>query len=138
MASPFITTNIHPQSLGSNQSLRVLANLQSMDLNKVADTVVPIINSNSCSPLYIVATNASTSLTTAVFRIYTGPGATGTLIASMAAGVLTASDVVYFNTTSVFPSPQLNVAKLYFRCFTAQGAPATADFWLYGWDFTVV
>ena len=51
MANPGPATTVanHPQVLGSNQALRLLASAQSVSLAVTGDTVLPVLNSSSSS-----------------------------------------------------------------------------------------
>ena len=60
---PASSTQNHPQTLSSNQALRLLGSAQSINCNVVGDTVIPITNTSSYIILYVIATNASVSYT---------------------------------------------------------------------------
>ena len=87
--------------------------------------------------------NASTSLTTATASVYTatgGSGGSGTaLVADAALSALTVATsnlqmtVAAAGTNTVWNQATLGTANfLYVRCGTAQGAAATADFYIWG------
>ena len=78
-------------------------------------------------------TNASVDLTTAQLAVYTGPGATGTAVKTAYAltGNTTAAKVIVTAATS---TDAITSDNLYIRCTTAQGAAATADVFIYGYD----
>lgn len=132
---PANTTTIHPSGLATNQALRLLAYYPSMNLNAVDDSIAKIINSGNISGVSVIVANASVDLTTAQLAIYTGPAATGTAVKSAYAltGNSTSAKVV---TTAVTSTDAITGTKLYFRCTTAQGAAATADVYLYGYDLS--
>jgi hypothetical protein len=121
--------------LASNQALRLIASAQSVNLNAVADTIAPILVAGSVSVQSIIVANASTSLTTAQIAVYTGAGATGTAVKSAYAvsGNTAAAKVVVTAATS---NDAVTSTPLYVRCTTAQGAAATADVFIYGYDLT--
>jgi hypothetical protein len=133
---PASTQTNHPSNLATNQALRLLASAQGVNLNSVADTVASMVNdSGNVSVQSIIVANASVDLTTAQLAVYTGPGATGTAIKT--AYALTgnsASDKVVI--TAATDTDAITVDQLYIRCTTAQGAAATADVFLYGYDLT--
>jgi len=133
---PASTQTAHPSNLATNQALRLLASAQGVNLNSVGDTVANIVNRlGNISVQSVIVANASVDLTTAELAVYTGPGATGTAVKS--AYALTgnsASDKVVI--TAATDTDALTVDKLYIRCTTAQGAAATADVFLYGYDLT--
>lgn len=133
---PASTQTNHPSPLATNQALRLLASVQGVNLNQVGDTVAKLLNdSGNVSVQSIIVTNASVDLTTAQLAVYTGPGATGTAIKSAYAltGNSTSAKVVVTAATS---TDAIDVSQLYVRCTTAQGAAATADVFIYGYDLT--
>ena len=132
---PASTQTNHPSNLATNQAYRLLASAQGVNLNSVADTVAAIVNSSSYSVQDIIVANASINLTTAQLAVYSGPGATG--VAVKTAYALTgnsASDKVVV--TAASDTDSLTGDNLYIRCTTAQGAAATADVYIYGYDLT--
>ena len=137
MANPGAATTVtnHPSNLATNQALRLIASAQSVDLNTVGDTIAPILVAGRVSVQSIIVTNASVSLTTAQLAVNTGAGATGTAVKSAYAlsGNTAASTVVVTAATS---TAAITSTPLYLRCTTAQGAAATADIFVYGYDLT--
>ncbi len=132
---PASTQTNHPSNLATNQAYRLLASAQGVNLNSVADTVAAVVNSSSYSVQDIIVANASVNLTTAQLAVYSGPGATG--VAVKTAYALTgnsASDKVVV--TAANDTDSLTGDNLYIRCTTAQGAAATADVYIYGYDLT--
>lgn len=133
---PASTQTNHPSNLATNQALRLLASAQGVNLNSVADTVASMVNdSGSVSVQSIIVANASVDLDTAQMAVYTGAGATGTAIKSAYAlsGNSSSAKVVVTAATS---TDAIDVDKLYIRCTTVQGAAATADVFIYGYDLT--
>ena len=133
---PATTTTIHPQSITSNQAIRLLAVATGVNVNATGDqAVLPIINSTNYSVSNVVFTNASTSLTTAAAGLFTAPSAGGTaLVANAALSGLTASTVVSQRT--VASTATQSAQNLYLNVGTAQGAAATMDVYVYGYDFS--
>ena len=129
------TTSSRPSNLATNQALRLIASAQGVNLNTVGDTVANILVSGRVSVQSIIVTNASTDLTTAQLAVYTGPSAGGTAVKSAYAltGNTTASKTVVTAATS---TDAITSTPLYIRCTTAQGAAATADVFIYGYDLT--
>jgi hypothetical protein len=129
------TTSNHPSNLATNQALRLIASAQSVNLNSVGDTVANILVSGRVSVQSIIVTNASVDLTTAQLAVYTAPAAGGTAVKSAYAltGNTTAAKAVVTAATSTDAITGLN---LYIRNTTAQGAAATADVFIYGYDLT--
>ena len=133
---PASSTTNHPSNLATNQALRLLASAQTVNLNAVGDTIARLLNdSGFVSVQSIIVANASIDLTTAQLAVYTGPGATGTAIKSAYAltGNSTSAKVVVTAATS---TDAIDVSELYIRCTTAQGAAATANVFIYGYDLT--
>ena len=125
----------HPQVLATNQALRLLAVATGVNANATGDTVLPILDSSSYSVKFVVATNASTSLTTAAAGLFTAPAAGGTaIVANAALSALTGSTVVSERT--VASTAAQTGQNLYVNVGTAQGAAATFDIYVYGYDFT--
>jgi hypothetical protein len=123
----------HPTNLATNQALRLIASAQGVNLNAVGDTLAPIFAAGDVSVQSIIVTNASISLTTAQLAVYTGPGATGTTVKSAYAlsGNTSSATVVVTAATS---TDAITSGNLYIRNTTAQGAAATADVFIYGYD----
>ena len=133
---PASTTTSHPSGLDTNQALRLLASAEGVNLNAVADTVANIVNaSGKVSVASIIVPNASIDLTTAQLAVYTGPAASGTAVKTAYAlsGNSSSAKVVVTAATS---TDLVTGGKLYLRCTTAQGAAATADIFVYGYDLS--
>ena len=127
----------HPQVLATNQAVRLLAVYQGVNANATGDTVLPILDSSSYSVKFVVATNASTSLTAAYAGVFTAPNAGGTaIVANAALSALTGSTVVSERT--VASTAAQTGQNLYVNVGTAQGAAATFDIYVYGYDFTAL
>ena len=133
---PATTTTIHPQNVTSNQAIRLLAVATGVNVNATGDqATLQIINSTNYSVSNVVFTNASTSLTTAAAGLFTAPSAGGTAIVSNAAlTALTGSTVVSQRT--VASTAIQSAQNLYLNVGTAQGAAATMDVYVYGYDFS--
>jgi hypothetical protein len=133
---PASSTTNHPSNLATNQALRLLASAQAVNLNAVGDTVAKLLNdSGFVSVQAIIVANASVDLDTAELAVYTGAGATGTAIKTAYAlsGNSSSAKVVITAATS---TDAIDVSELYIRCTTAQGAAATANVFIYGYDLT--
>lgn len=132
---PAVTSSAHPQLVGTNQALRLLAVYQGVNANVTGDTVLPIINSTTYSVKNVVFTNASISLTTAAAGVFTAPSAGGTgIVANAALSALTGPTVVSERT--VASTAAQTGQNLYVNVGTAQGAAATFDVYVYGYDLT--
>jgi hypothetical protein len=137
MANPGPATTVanHPSNLASNQAIRLLASFQGVNVNATGDTVLPVINTNSYGVSNVIFTNASVSLTTAAAGLFTAPSAGGTgIVANAALSAMTASTVVSQRTVA---STALQTGQnLYLNVGTAQGAAATMDVYVYGYDLS--
>lgn len=133
---PASTTTIHPQNVTSNQAIRLLAVATSVNVNATGDqATLQIINSTNYSVSNVVFTNASTSLTTAAAGLFTSPSGGGTaIVANAALSALTGSTVVSQRT--VASTATQSGQNLYLNVGTAQGASATMDVYVYGYDFS--
>jgi len=137
MANPGPATTVtnHPSNLATNQAIRLLASFQGVNVNATGDTVLPVINTDRYSVSNVVFTNASTSLTTALAGVFTAPSAGGTgIVANAALSALTGSTVVSQRT--VASTAAQTGQNLYVNVGTAQGAAATMDVFVYGYDLT--
>jgi hypothetical protein len=137
MANPGPATTVtnHPSNLASNQAIRLLASFQGVNVNATGDTVLPVINTDRYSVSNVVFTNASVSLTTALAGVFTAPSAGGTgIVANAALSAMTASTVVSQRT--VASTAAQTGQNLYVNVGTAQGAAATMDVFVYGYDLT--
>jgi hypothetical protein len=132
---PATTVSNHPIQLGTNQAIRLLASFQSVNVNATGDTVLPILDTSSYSVSNVIFTNASISLTTAAAGVFTAPSAGGTgIVANAALSALTGSTIVSQRT--VASTAALSGPNLYLNVGTAQGAAATMDVFVYGYDLT--
>jgi hypothetical protein len=108
-----------------------------VNVNATGDAVnLKIANATNWSVSNVVFTNASISLTTAAAGLFTAPSAGGTaIVANAALSALTASTVVSQRTVA---STAIQTGdNLYVNVGTAQGAAATMDVYVYGYDFSV-
>jgi len=133
---PATTTTIHPQNVASNQAIRLLAVATGVNVNATGDqAVLQVLNTTNYSVSNVVFTNASTSLTTAAAGLFTAPSAGGTaIVANAALSALTSSTVVSQRT--VASTAIQSAQNLYLNIGTAQGAAATMDIYVYGYDFS--
>ena len=132
---PAVTISNHPIQLGTNQAIRLLASYQGVNVNATGDTVLPILDTGSYSVSNVIFTNASTSLTTAAAGLFTAPSAGGTgIVANAALSALTGATVVSQRTVASTASQ--TGQNLYVNVGTAQGAAATMDVFVYGYDLT--
>ena len=131
---PATTVSNHPSNVSTNQALRLLAYYQGVNVNATGDTVLPIINSTSYSVSNVIMTNASVSLSSAAAGVFTAPSASGAIVSNAALSALTGSTVVSQRT--VASTAAQTGQNLYVNVGTAQGAAATMDVYVYGYDFS--
>jgi len=137
MANPGPATTVtnHPSNLATNQAIRLLASYQGVNVNATGDTVLPILNTGSYSVSNVIFTNASVSLSSAAAGLFTAPSAGGTgIVANAALSALTSATVVSQRT--VASTAAQTGQNLYINVGTAQGAAATMDVFVYGYDLT--
>lgn len=121
-----------PSLAGSSGLLGVI---RASNFNSTSDQAIPMPSGQRYVLRRIVATNASTSLTTAVGGLYTGTAKSGTILvaATQAYAALTASaKYVDLTLASGAMTDTFNAATIYLSLTTAQGAAATADIYVYG------
>lgn len=132
---PAVTVSAHPSNVTTNQTLRLLAVYKGVNANVTGDTVLPIVNSTSYSVSNVIFTNASVNMTTAEAGVFTAPAAGGTaIVADAALSALSSASVVSQRT--VASTAAQTGQKLYVNVSTAQGAAATFDVYVYGYDFS--
>ena len=140
MANPGPATSVanHPQNLGTNQALRLLASAQSVSLATAGDNVLPVLNTGRYSVSNVIVTNASTDLSASTVPfagVFPAPGASGTaIVANATLNALTSSTVVSQRT--VASTAAQTGQNLYFNVGTAATYPATVDVFVYGYDLT--
>ena len=112
-----------------------------VNLNQTnTDIAIPLILIAGCNfvPSAVTINNASTSLTTATFGVFSAAGGTGVTIVTAGAALssltaatsnLNATLAATATTTVLNQTTQANT--LYFRVGTAQGAAATADVYIW-------
>lgn len=133
---PASTVTIHPQNVLSNQAIRLLAVVTGVNVNQTGDVAtLNIANASNWSVANVVFTNASISLTTAAAGVFTQPAAAGTgIVANAALSALTGPTIVSQRTVA---STAIQTGQnLYINVGTAQGAAATMDVYVYGYDFS--
>ena len=132
---PASTQTNHPSGLATNQAIRLLASAQGVNVNATGDTVLPIQNSGRWSVSNVVFTNASVNLTTAEAGVFTAPSAGGTAIVADAILSAMSSASVVSERTVASTAAQTG-GNLYVNVSVAQGAEATMDVFVYGYDLT--
>lgn len=144
-------TNAVGGPIQGTNALRIIAAARSVSLAATGDqAIVPVINTLSYNPLYVIVTNAQLagvggSIATAALGVWTGAAQTGTNIMANAtlttntsqAFVLKATVVAGTLTTAIFVTPGLAGANgnIYVNVGTAL-ATATCDVFVLGFDLT--
>lgn len=133
-----VNTLVKPVEVLTN-ARRLLAVARGVNVNATGDTaIMPVVNAGTYAVEQVIFTNASISLTTAAAGIFTAANAGGTsVVANAALSALTGPTVV--NKPTVVAGTlvlALTAQNLYFNVGTAQGAAATMDVFIYGYDLT--
>jgi hypothetical protein len=114
----------------------LLGKLMGANFNSIVDQAISI-NSNKFRAIEAIVTNASVNMTTAQGGFYTNPAKAGDISSAASVyTVLTASNKFYqisFNNTAL--TDIFTTAFLYLSLTIAQGAPATADVYIFGEAF---
>lgn len=134
-----VNTLVKPVEVLTN-ARRLLAVARGVNVNAAGDTaIMPVVNAGTYAVEQVILTNASISLTTATAGIFTAAAGGGTAVVAAATALsgLTGPTVVSKPTvvagTLVLA---LTAQNLYFNVGTAQGAAATLDVFVYGYDLT--
>jgi hypothetical protein len=135
---PATTVTGNAQPLNSSQAIRLLGVVKGVNLNATGDTPVQIICSTTFSVSNVILTNASISLTNALAGVFTAPAAGGTAIVANAALSAATGPTIVSQRTVASTAALTNVPNLFVNVGTAQGAAATADIYIYGYDFSPV
>jgi hypothetical protein len=130
-----VNTQNNPVPQGTN-GFRLLAVGRAINVNATGDAAaMPIINASSYSVFQVVFTNASISLTTALAGVFTAAAAGGTAIVANAALATQTGPTIVFQRTVASTAVQ-TAQTLFVNVGTAQGAAATTDVFVYGFDLT--
>ena len=132
---PAISSTGNAQPLNSSQAIRLLGSVRGANLNATGDTVIPIVCSTTYSVSNVILTNASISLTTALAGVFTAPAAGGAAIVANAALSGATGPTIVSQRTVASTAAQTG-QSLYLNVGTAQGAAATGDIYVYGYDFS--
>lgn len=137
--APFAPTPSNPFPQGT-AALRLLAFKQGVNANQLGDTAMNIINSSAWTAATVVLSNASISLTTAAAGIFTAAAAGGTAIrANAALAALTGPTVTNAAAAAAAAlALKSTVQQIFVNVATAQGAAATFDVYVYGYDLSPV
>lgn len=127
--------------LGVRQGL--LGVLVGADLNTAGDVLIQVMTGAANQRVrvrQVVLENASISLTTATAGLFSSAGGIGTIAADQALATATGPNVFFdFAVTgaSVLTATDFGAGQgFFFRVGVVQGAPATANIWIFGDDYT--
>jgi hypothetical protein len=143
MANPGPASSIsnHPQVLGTNQALRLIASAQSVNLSAAGDTPMVVLDVSKFVPTKVIITNGlnssgnTTTIATATVGAYTGPAATGSTILTTAALTSNTGGPYVTLTDATNPNTAIsNPTNIYVNVGTT--IAATCDVFVYGYDLT--
>ena len=137
---PAVTTSIHPQVLGSNQALRLIATAQGVSLATLGDTAVNVIDVTNYVPVSVITANcnnagAAVSTSSTYLGVYTGLSAGGTAIytkAALATNTTTANASVV---AATLVASATSAQTLYVNVSSA-AVTGTIDVYVYGYDLS--
>jgi hypothetical protein len=135
---PASATTIHPQPLGSNQAIRLLASVTGVSLAATGDAATfSVINSTTYNVTNVVITNANKDVSSGALAIWTGPAGTGTEIVTNASLTSNTSSAYVTKSTVVAATGTANLSAqtFYVKVGTAVSG-GTVDIYIYGTDFS--
>jgi len=138
---PAVTTSIHPQVLGSNQALRLIATAQAVNLANLGDTQVNVIDVTNYVPVSIITanavngTNTVSSISSVYLGVYTAPSQGGTAVFSAAALSSNSTTTNAKVQAATLVASATSAQQLYVNVATAT-ATGTIDVYVYGYDLS--
>ena len=143
---PATTVSAHPSNVTTNQALRLIGVAKGVNLNAVAFTPVPVVNSTAYLPKEMIVTNVnnagsvvSLSTSTALGITTTNAGSPSSLFGALTTAQISALSTAVLGTAYVdSSSTSLAYANqtLYVDVTVASGATGTGDIYVYGYDFS--
>jgi len=143
---PATTVSAHPSNVTTNQALRLIAVAKGVNLNAVAFTPVPVVNSTAYLPKEMIVTNVnnagsvvSLSTSTALGITTTNAGSPSSLFGALTTAQISALSTAVLGTAYVDSSSTslaYNNQTLYVDVTVASGATGTGDVYVYGYDFS--
>jgi len=143
---PATTVTAHPSNVTTNQALRLIGVAKGVNLNAVAFTPVPVVNSTAYLPKEMIVTNVnnagsvvSLSTSTALGITTTNAGSPSSLFGALTTAQISALSTAVLGTAYVdSSSTSLAYANqtLYVDVTVASGATGTGDIYVYGYDFS--
>ena len=141
MANPgaATTTTVHPQTLSSNQAIRLIAYATGVSIHATGDAAItlPVINTTTYNVTNVVITNANKDVSAGALAIWTGAAGTGTEIVTNASLTSNTSSAYVTKSTVVAATGTANISAqtFYVKVGTAVSG-GTVDIYVYGTDFT--
>lgn len=116
----------------------LLGSVLAMDLNAAGTDNATSITATKYIIDKVIVTDASVNLTTATIGVFTAAGGGGTALAldQAVANLTAAAKFDYLTLEAVVGTDYRTEATIQIRCGTAQGAPATANVYVMGWDLS--
>ena len=143
---PATTVSAHPSNVTTNQALRLIGVAKGVNLNAVAFTPVPVVNSTAYLPKEMIVTNVNNAGSVVALSTTTALGITTTNAGSPSSlfGALTTSQIAALSTsvlgTAYVDSSSTSLSyqnqTLYVDVTVASGATGTGDVYVYGYDFS--
>ena len=143
---PATTITAHPSNVTTNQALRLIGVAKGVNLNAVAFTPVPVVNSTAYLPKEMIVTNVnnagsvvSLSASTALGITTTNAGSPSSLFGALTTAQISALSTAVLGTAYVDSSSTslaYNNQTLYVDVTVASGATGTGDVYVYGYDFS--
>lgn len=135
---PASTQTIHPQILGTNQAIRLLAVINNCPISSTGDVATfGVLDTTTYCVQNVAITNANKDVSGGALAIWTGPAGTGTEIVTNASLTSNTSGTYVTNATVVAGTKTTNLSAqtLYVRVGTAVSG-GTVDIYVYGYDFS--
>ena len=139
---PAVTTSIHPQVLGSNQALRLIATAQGVSLAATGDTSVNVIDVTSFVPVTVITANcnnagAAVATGSIYLGVYTALAGGGNAILTKAALATntTTTNVSPVSASATAAANSQSAQQLYVNISSATAA-GTIDVYVYGYDLS--
>ena len=143
---PATTVSALPSNVTTNQALRLIGVAKGVNLNAVAFTPVPVVNSTAYLPKEMIVTNVNNAGAVVALSTTTALGITTTNAGSPSSlfGALTTAQIAALSTsvlgTAYVDSSSTSLSyqnqTLYVDVTTASGATGTGDVYVYGYDFS--
>jgi len=134
------TTSIHPIQLGSNQALRLIACVKSLNLGAAGDTTAQVITTSLFVPTQVVIANANNAganvdVTAVEVGVYPAASKGGTSILT-AAALTSMTTTTYVKVSNASNAATAQTAQTLYFNVGGTTTTATADVYVYGYDLS--